>query len=169
MLPSANSAAAELANPAYVSIRQHTPAYARIHQHMSAYVRIHTCGNSNSGARQARHQHGGRPKWQRGVWVHPDYSLFLECKAAYICDIIVLLLSKRYAELTCLLGAPRESARRYVSIRQHTSACGSIRPACLEPHASQQTSAYASMRQHTSAYGSIRELTAAYGSIRQHT
>jgi hypothetical protein len=48
--------------------------------------------------------------------------------------------------------------KKYVSIRQHTSAYVSIR---------QHTSAYVSIRQHMSAYVSIRQHTAAYVSIPQ--
>ncbi len=48
----------------------------------------------------------------------------------------------------------------YVSIRQHTSACGSTR---------QHTSAYVSIRQLTSACGSIRQHTSVYARIRQPT
>jgi hypothetical protein len=52
-------------------------------------------------------------------------------------------------------------------MRQHTSACVSIRQ-----HMSAYVSirqAYVSIRQHTSAYVSIRQHTSAYVSIRQHT
>jgi hypothetical protein len=52
------------------------------------------------------------------------------------------------------------------SIRQHTSACVSIRDRLVRRLQSER---YVSIRQHASAYVSIRQHTSAYVSIRQHT
>jgi hypothetical protein len=75
-----------------------------------------------------------------------------------------------HASVSCAPTAERpprfDTSPACVSIRQHTSACVSIRaPTAERPPRFDTSPACVSIRQHTSAYVSIRQHTSAYASI----
>jgi hypothetical protein len=137
----------------YVSIRQHTSAYVSIRQHTSAYVSIR--------------QHTSAYVSIRNGSTVPGAA-----------DLSSRLLNSAATSQTQCSRFARAPYTRCSCIRQHTSACVSIRQQCSRfaraPYTRcscirQHTPACVSIRQHTSAYVSIRQHTSACVSIRQHT
>ncbi len=125
------SAVATKAQPAYVSIRQHTSAYVRIRQHTSAYVSIRQHTSAYVSIRQ-----------QTSAYVPTNTSPSHTTSPpprAYPSPPSTRQHTSAYVSI-------RQHTSAYVSIRQHTSAHISTR---------QHTSAHVSIRQHTSAYAPL--------------